>query len=77
MGDWIKEFGVWIGGMALAGLIWGLRLESRVNVIEALRKADSDNLESRLDILERNLVERLARIERKQDAQNGHSKADN
>lgn len=52
---------IWLGSMTLAGIIWGLRLEGRVNTNEKVT-----------EVLVKDIVDRLTRIEAKQDAQNGH-----
>ena len=38
--------------MAVAGLVWGLKLEGRIDMIGAAHKADTEKLEGKISVLE-------------------------
>jgi hypothetical protein len=71
MGEYIT-----IGLTVVGVIVWGIRLEGRVNTLQALREQSSADLEKLLDVKFQGIVERLTRIENKQDrAANGNGKA--
>jgi hypothetical protein len=49
-----------LGGVVASGLVWGIRLEGRVNQAEALASATNGSTDRRFDDLKR-AVERLDR----------------
>lgn len=52
------------GGMAIAGVVWLVRLEGRINVTDARLEESNNATETR----QKDIISRLERIERKQDA---------
>lgn len=38
--------------MAVAGLVWGLKLEGRIDMISSVQKADVDKLTGKIEVLE-------------------------
>lgn len=51
-------------GLLLSGIIWGVRLEGRVNMAEAHDQAVKEHLKELLDVKFDALTTRLERIER-------------
>lgn len=77
---YLAAFGVTIGAHVIASVVWGIRQEGRINAHTQLfgeRKEQTDDKIEALCVLTQarheELMGRLARIERKQDAANGRS----
>ena len=68
MGLEIIGLGLSIFVVAIAGIVWGVRQEGRINSHDTLFVEREKQQKAR----DEDIIQRLERIERKQDASNGH-----